>query len=135
MKESLDMEWIGLLNDIFRLCIVPLLAVLTTYLVNYIKAKSNELAEKSDNELEQKYMLMLAETIADCVLATNQTYVEALKNQNAFDKNAQEEAFKKTYESVMAVLSEDAKAYLANAYGDLSIYLTQKIEAEVNKSK
>ena len=129
------MDWLNLLNDIFRLCIVPLLAVLTTYLVNYIKAKSNELAEKSDNELEQKYMLMLAETIADCVLATNQTYVEALKNQNAFDKNAQEEAFRKTYESVMAVLSEDAKAYLANAYGDLSIYLTQKIEAEVNKSK
>ena len=129
------MDWLNLLNDIFRLCIVPLLAVLTTYLVNYIKAKSNELAEKSNNELEQKYMLMLAETIADCVLATNQTYVEALKNQNAFDKNAQEEAFRKTYESVMAVLSEDAKAYLANAYGDLSIYLTQKIEAEVNKSK
>ena len=129
------MDWLNLLNDIFRLCVVPLLAVLTTYLVNYIKAKSNELAEKSDNELEQKYMLMLAETIADCVLATNQTYVEALKNQNAFDKNAQEEAFRKTYESVMAVLSEDAKAYLANAYGDLSVYLTQKIEAEVNKSK
>lgn len=129
------MDWLNLLNDIFRLCVVPLLAVLTTYLVNYIKAKSNELAEKSNNDLEQKYMLMLAETIADCVLATNQTYVEALKNQNAFDKNAQEEAFKKTYESVMAVLSEDAKAYLANAYGDLSIYLTQKIEAEVNKSK
>ena len=129
------MDWLNLLNDIFRLCVVPLLAVLTTYLVNYIKAKSNELAEKSNNELEQKYMLMLAETIADCVLATNQTYVEALKNQNAFDKNAQEEAFRKTYESVMAVLSEDAKAYLANAYGDLSIYLTQKIEAEVNKSK
>ena len=129
------MEWLDLLNDIFRLCIVPLLAVLTTYLVNYIKAKSNELATKSDNELEQKYMLMLAETIADCVLATNQTYVEALKNQNAFTAEAQEEAFKKTYEAVMAVLSDDAKEYLTNAYGDLTIYLTQKIEAEVNKNK
>ena len=129
------MDWLDLLNDIFKLCIVPLLGVLTTYLVSYINVKSKELAQKTDSELEQKYMLMLAQTIADCVLATNQTYVEALKNQNAFDKNAQEEAFRKTYESVMAVLSEDAKAYLANAYGDLSIYLTQKIEAEVNKSK
>lgn len=129
------MEWLDLLNDIFRLCIVPLLAVLTTYLVNYIKAKSNELANNSDSELEKKYMLMLAETIADCVLATNQTYVEALKNQNAFTAEAQEEAFKKTYEAVMAVLSDDAKEYLTNAYGDLTIYLTQKIEAEVNKNK
>ena len=129
------MSLLDLLNDIFRLCLVPLLGVLTTYLVAYIRIKSNELAMKADNELEQKYMLMFAQTIADCVLATNQTYVEALKNQNAFDKSAQEEAFKKTYESVMAVLSEDAKAYLTNAYGDLSVYLTQKIEAEVNKSK
>ena len=135
MKESLDMEWIGLLNDIFRLCIVPLLAVLTTYLVNYIKAKSDELVKDSDNELERKYMAMLADTITDCVLATNQTYVEALKNQNAFTKEAQEEAFRQTFDAVMAVLNDDAKAYLTNVYGDLTVYLTKKIEAEVNKSK
>ena len=129
------MEWLDLLNDIFRLCIVPLLAVLTTYLVNYIKAKSDELVKDSDNELEKKYMAMLADTITDCVLATNQTYVEALKNQNAFTKEAQEEAFRQTFDAVMAVLNDDAKAYLTNVYGDLTVYLTKKIEAEVNKSK
>ena len=129
------MEWLDLLNDIFRLCIVPLLAVLTTYLVNYIKAKSDELVKDSDNELERKYMAMLADTITDCVLATNQTYVEALKNQNAFTKEAQEEAFRQTFDAVMAVLNDDAKAYLTNVYGDLTVYLTKKIEAEVNKSK
>lgn len=129
------MEWLDLLNDIFRLCIVPLLAVLTTYLVNYIKAKSDELVKDSDNELEKKYMAMLADTITDCVLATNQTYVEALKNQNAFTKEAQEEAFRQTFDAVMAVLNDDAKVYLTNVYGDLTVYLTQKIEAEVNKSK
>ena len=129
------MDWLDLANDIFRLCIVPLLAVLTTYLVNYIKAKSDELAKDSDNELERKYMAMLADTITDCVLATNQTYVEALKNQNAFTKEAQEEAFRQTFDAVMAVLNDDAKAYLTNVYGDLTVYLTKKIEAEVNKSK
>ena len=129
------MEWLDLLNDIFRHCVVPLLAVLTTYLVNYIKAKSNELANVAEDDLERKYMLMLAETISDCVLATNQTYVEALKDKNAFTPEAQEEAFKKTYEAVLAVLSDDAKTYLTNVYGDLTIYLQQKIEAEVNKNK
>lgn len=129
------MEWLDLLNDIFRLCIVPLLAVLTTYLVNYIKAKSNELVQENESMLEAKYMTMLAGTITDCVLATNQTYVEALKDKNAFDEEAQKEAFKQTYEAVLAVLSDDAKEYLTNAYGDLTIYLTQKIEAEVNINK
>lgn len=129
------MEWLDLLNDIFRLCIVPLLAVLTTYLVNYIKAKSSELVQGNESMLEAKYMTMLAETITDCVLATNQTYVEALKDKNAFDEEAQKEAFKQTYEAVLTVLSDDAKEYLTNAYGDLTIYLTQKIEAEVNINK
>lgn len=129
------MEWLDLANDIFRLCIVPLLAVLTTYLVNYIKAKSDELVKDSDNELERKYMAMLADTITDCVLATNQTYVEALKSQNAFTKEAQKEAFRQTFDAVMAVLNDDAKAYLTNVYGDLTVYLTKKIEAEVNRSK
>ena len=69
-----------------------------------------------------KYIKMLAETITDCVIATNQTYVEVLKKQEAFTKEAQKEAFKKTYDAVMLVLSDDAKEYLTEAYGDLSAY-------------
>ena len=78
---------------------------------------------------------MLAETITECVIATNQTYVNALKDKNAFDLDAQKEAFKRTYEAVMSILSEDAIHYLENIYGDLNAYITGKIEAEVNKNK
>ena len=82
---------------------------------------------------------MLADTISACVVATNQTYVEALKKDNIFTeesaKEAQEEAFKMTYEAIMLILTEDAVTYLTNIYGDLSAYITAQIEAEVNKSK
>ena len=78
---------------------------------------------------------MLADTITACVMATNQTYVEALKKENAFTKEAQQEAFNLTYNAVMAVLTEDAKRYLTEVYGDLTAYITTKIEAEVNVSK
>lgn len=126
---------LNLLQDILEVCIIPLLGVLTAYLVTYIKAKSNDLVNKTDNELIDKYIEMLSNTITDCVIATNQTYVEALKKDNAFTKEAQEEAFKKTYDAVMNVLTEDAKDYLSEAYGDLTAYITMKIEAEVNISK
>ena len=33
-------------------------------------------------------MNMLKKTISDCVIATNQTYVESLKTQGKFDANA-----------------------------------------------
>ena len=78
---------------------------------------------------------MLSQTITDCVIATNQTYVDSLKKQNIFDHEAQKEAFNRTYQSVMSILSEEAKKYLTEAYGDLSAYITAKIESEVNSTK
>lgn len=126
---------LNLLQDILEVCIIPLLGVLTAYLVNYIKVKSLELTNKTDSEMADKYIQMLTQTITDCVIATNQTYVEALKKQEAFTKEAQKEAFQKTYDAVMLVLTDDAKDYLVEAYGDLTAYITMKIEAEVNMSK
>ena len=35
----------------------------------------------------------------------------------------------------MNILSEEAKKYLTVAVGDLNLYITQKIEAEVNANK
>ena len=129
------MEWVLLLADIFEVCIIPLLGVLTAYLVAFIRNKSKELAIKTDNELGQKYITMLGETISACVIATNQTYVENLKKDQIFDVEAQKEAFQKTYDAVMAVLTEEAKEYLTTAYGDLNTYITNKIEAEVKLNK
>ena len=75
---------------------------------------------------------MLTSTITECVISTNQTYVDNLKGQNVFDKEAQEKAFEMTYNKVMNILTEEAKEYLAEVYGDLDIYITSKIESEVN---
>ena len=129
------MDWMNLLYDIFDLCIVPLMGVLVVYLVQYIKAKGNEISANVDSELASKYILMLTTTIADCVVATNQTYVDALKAAGKFDKEAQAKAFQMTYDAVMDILTEDAKEYLANFYGDLTLYLTKRIEAEVALQK
>ena len=129
------MEWLNLVYQILEVCIIPLLGILTAYVIKLIKVKSQEASKKVDNETAKKYIDLLANTITDCVIATNQTYVDALKKENAFTAEAQKEAFKLTYDAVMGVLSEDAKVYLTSIYGDLTAYITTKIEAEVNLSK
>lgn len=129
------MEWLPLLYQILEVCIIPLLGILTAYIVKYINIKSGEIQNKVDNNTADKYINMLADTISACVIATNQTYVEALKKENAFTAEAQKEAFNLTYNAVMAVLTNEAKEYLTAIYGDLTIYITNKIEAEVNISK
>ena len=129
------MDWMIILYQIFDLCIVPLLGILTMYLVQFIRMKSQEITDKTNNELADKYIQMLTDTITACVIATNQTYVDALKKQGKFDKEAQKCAFELTFNAVMAVLSDEAKHYLASVYGDLTAYITTRIEAEVNVSK
>lgn len=124
-----------MLFQIFELCIVPLLAVLTGYLVQWIKAKTAEATEKNQKDVFDKYITMLGETIAKCVSATNQTYVDALKKAGSFDAEAQKHAFDMTLTAVMNVLGKDAIEYLTAIYGDLTGYLTTLIEAEVKAQK
>lgn len=129
------MDWLALLSDIFEVCVLPLLGVLTMYIVKFIQVKSAEITNKVDSDLADKYISMAAVTIENCVIATNQTYVEALKNAGKFDAEAQKTAFNMTKNAVMAILSEEAKKYLENAVGDLNEYITQQIEAAVNVNK
>lgn len=124
-----------ILYQIFELCIVPLLAVLTGYLVQWIRAKTAEATEKNQKDVFDKYIAMLGETIAKCVSATNQTYVDALKKAGSFDVEAQKHAFEMTLNAVMNVLGKDAIEYLTAIYGDLTGYLTTLIEAEVKAQK
>lgn len=125
----------SLLAEIMEVVVIPLLGILTAYIVKLVNAKIEDINKKRDNALEEKYLLMLGETINDCVIATTQTYVETLKKQGKFDAEAQKEAFNQTYSAVMNILSEEAKNYLTTAVGDLNLYITQKIEAEVNANK
>ena len=128
----MTMELVG---QIFEVCIIPLLGVLTAFFVKWVNAKTAELTTTKKNETEKKYINMLNDTITDCVIATTQTYVDSLKKQGAFNAEAQKIAFTMTYESVLKLLTDEATEYLNEAVGDLNLYITQKIEAEVNLNK
>lgn len=124
-----------LLAQIIEVAVIPLLGVLTAYIVKLVNVKIEAISVGKDNELEKKYLNMLNDTITNCVIATTQTYVDNLKKNNAFTLEAQQEAFRLTYEAVIDIISEDAAIYLTEVVGDLQLYIKQKIEAEVNINK
>ena len=123
------------LNQLFKLVLFPLMGIGTVYLIALISNKIKQIKQNTDNDLLDKYLSMLENTITDCVIATTQTYVESLKKQGAFDADAQKVAFTKTYTNVMKILTEDAKEYLEQALGDLESYVYNKIESEVALNK
>lgn len=129
------MNWLTLLNEIFEVCIIPFLGILTAYIVKYIQIKTEEIQKTTENKLIEKYINMLSSTVSDCVIATNQTYVETLKKEGKFDTDAQKVAFEKTKNAVMTILTQDAKECLTTAVGDLNVYVSQLIESKIKTKK
>lgn len=129
------MDWLELLYDICEVCLIPLLGILTGYVIKFIRSKEKEINNNIENETAEKYVSMISQTITDCVRATTQTYVDSLKASGNFDAEAQKEAFKRSYEAILAVLSDDAKEYIVSLYGDLNTYLMARIESEVKLQK
>lgn len=129
------MDWNNILTQIFELILFPLLIIGSTYLIYFLSVKTEEIKDKTDNDTFDKYLDMLNNTITQCVIATTQTYVEALKKEGKFDAEAQKIAFQKTYDNVMSILTTETKYYLQTALGDLEAYINNKIEAEVALNK
>lgn len=129
------MDTIELISKIFEVCIVPLLGILTAFVVQLIRKKMGEMADKQESELAQKYLNMLTDTITNCVIAVNQTYVDTLKKQGKFDADAQKEAFQMVYKQVLANLTLEARSYLGEIYGDIDEFIKILIEAKVRENK
>jgi hypothetical protein len=129
------MNWLNILNQIFDVCLIPLLGLATSALIVYIRAKIAQGKEKNNSELADKYLGLLETTIIDCIKATNQTYVNSLKDKQAFDADAQKEALTRTTNAVLTILSDDAKKHITPFVGDIESYIKEKIEANIKEVK
>ena len=123
------------LQDFFLAVVTAAVPVLTAYLVVFIRKAGDSAAANAESVKLKTYITEAAEAIAAAVAATNQTYVDSLKNAGRFDGAAQREAAQKALEACLASISPAAQRFIQAAYGDVREYLTTRIEAEVRKQK
>ena len=57
--------------EIFEMILIITLGVLTAYVITVVRNKIILLQEQAENELADKYLEMLGDTIEKCVTATN----------------------------------------------------------------
>ena len=129
------MEYKELVPVIIQTVLIPLLIALTGFAVKWINAKANQLKEKAADDRYFLYIDILQELVTKTVIMVNQTYVDELKKTNSFSKEAQAQAFKMVYETVITSLSEDIYVYLEKIIGDLDDYITVLIESSVKEQK
>lgn len=86
---------------------------------------------KLKNTKYAKYLTDAVGIVSRAVKTTYQTYVEALKDKNAFTGDAQLEALNKAKDIAMAQLSGEMKEFIESNFGDVEKWLTSTIESVI----
>lgn len=132
------MEFSEILNYILYIVLTAILPVVATYTVNLIKIKikeSNVIANVTQNENISKIIENAFSDVMDAVLYINQIYVDALKSNGKFDKDAQKNAFNRAYTEALNMISDESKKVIEQTYGSFDKWLKLKIETSVNMAK
>lgn len=125
----------ALLQEIFFTCLLPLIGILCSYGIAFMQKKVKEMQVNANNDLFNKYSDMLMGIIETCVIATNQTYVDELKEQGRFGPEEHDIAYHKTFDAIKALLTEEMQKVLTEVYTDLDFYISQLIQEQVNVIK
>lgn len=124
-----------LLEVLFKGIIIPIVPLMVVYLQRLITVKTNEINNRIDNQNVKKYLDIAREILQSCVAETSQTYVETLKEQGKFDKEAQINAMIMTKQKFLNVISVDTKKILQEMFNDYDAWITTSIEDIINSTK
>lgn len=123
------------LSELLIAVIAAAVPVLSAFLIAFIKKVAAQATEQTEDIKRQGYITEIANAVSVAVAATSQTYVDALKKSGSFTVEAQKEAAQKALTACVASISPAAQTFISTVYGDLTEYLTNRIEAEVRKQK
>lgn len=116
------------------LVLIAIIAI-STFMCKYIYEKWNETKFGIKNEKAQKAIDTVINAVYCAVVATNQTMVDALKKEGAFDAEAAKKAFSTARSTVLNILSKEVIDIVTSTVGDFNTYLDTLIESTVNEQK
>lgn len=119
---------LNVISCVVTAVVVPLITLLGSKLIKWI-------SRKIDNERAEKLLTEATTIVLDAVKCVFQTYVEALKKEGSFDRDAQLTALNKAKDIVLAQLGSDAREYIQSNFGDVDSWITTQIESSINTLK
>ena len=115
--------------------LIPLLITIITICICTITSKVAKNAAESAPSKYSGIIYSLENIVNKAVITTNQTFVNELKKQGKFDKEAMQEAYRRTYESIIASLSQSFFEYIDKEAIDIDTLLKNMIETSVDWNK
>ena len=115
--------------------LIPLLITIITICICTITGKVAKSAAESAPSKYSEIIYALENIVNKAVITTNQTFVNELKKQGKFDKEAMEVAYNKTFNSIVASLSQSFFEYIDKEAIDIDTLLKNMIETSVDWNK
>ena len=115
--------------------LIPILITIITICICMMTSKVAKDAARTAPSKYSEIIYGLENIVSKAVITTNQTFVNELKKQGKFDKEAMQEAYKRTYESIVASLSQSFFEYIDEENVDIDALLKNMIETSVNWNK
>ena len=115
--------------------LIPLLITIITICICIVTGKVAKDAARLAPSKYSEIIYALENIVNKAVITTNQTFVNELKKQGKFDKKAMEEAYNKTFNSIVASLSQSFFEYIDEETIDIDTLLKNMIETSVNWNK
>ena len=115
--------------------LIPLLITVITICVCTMTSKIAKNAAESAPSKYSGIIYALENIVNKAVITTNQTFVNELKKQGKFDKEAMEVAYNKTFNSIVASLSQSFFEYIDEETIDIDMLLKNMIETSVDWNK
>lgn len=115
--------------------LIPILVTIITICICMMTSKIAKDAARTAPSKYSEIIYGLENIVNKAVITTNQTFVNELKKQGKFDKEAMQEAYRRTYESIVASLSQSFFEYIDEETIDIDVLLKNMIETSVNWNK
>ena len=119
-------------NDVLIEAVNLLFKIVTVVAIPYL----SYMVSKSIKSDKLKHLVNRGEEfVKKSVAMVQQTFVDSLKKEGKFDKDAQREAFRMAYETWMEMASEEVKDAILEQTGNIDTWLNTMIEAQIHTDK
>lgn len=126
-----------LITNIVNVCIVPILGILTTYVVKLVNSKIRALEDERTRNYLSSALAEVDAAVNAAVGKVAQVYVSSLKKDGKFNVTEQKTALLKAIDATTEMLSQGTLDFLNEQLTSegFSQLLSSKIEALINSNK
>lgn len=119
---------LNIISVVVSAIVLPLISIGGTQLIKLINSKIK-------NQEASKLLSDATSIVLNAVRTVTQTYVDTLKANGSFNKDAQLVALNKAKDIALSQMSSDVIDFINANFGDVQLWITNQIEASINLLK